>query len=523
MWELRVDGTDVPAILYAYDATNLTNLLYSSDQNSARDNAGRGLNFITPIVANGKVYVATTSQVTVYGVLASSNDLPPQAVLSVTPNSGGTPLTVTASTAASSDPDGIIASSWIDFGDGMRINKTAAQHTYTTPGTYTVIATVYDNAGVSSRATATVKVLNDQPPFGWIDGAVNASDGSTTISQNGTLRASGWAADQEDGAPVNRVEVRIDGSAVGNATLGISRPDVASSFNDPRYTSSGWSFSYNIGTLATGTHTVTAVAFDSAGVSTVLRGVKTITVSIANTAPFGWIDGAVNAGNGSTTIPQNGTLAASGWAADQEDGAPVSRVQVRIDGVAVGNATLGFSRPDVASAYGDNRYTNSGWRFSYNVASLALGTHTVTAVALDSAGVSTVLRGAKTITVAPAANTAPFGWIDGAVNASNGSTTIPQNGTLAASGWAADQQDGAPVARVQILVDGAAVGNAILGISRPDVASAYGDTRYTNSGWKFSFNIGNLALGTHTITAVGIDSAGLAATLRGSKSITVTQ
>src|SRR5207237_2287778 len=137
----------------------------------------------------------------------------------------------------------------------------------------------------------------------------------------------------------------------------------------------------------------------------------------------------------------------------QEDGAPVSRVQVRIDGVAVGNATLGFSRPDVASAYGDNRYTNSGWRFSYNVASLALGTHTVTAVAFDSAGVSTVLRGAKTITVS-IANTAPFGWIDGAVNAGNGSTTIPQNGTLAASGWAADQEDGAPVGRVQGRIDG---------------------------------------------------------------------
>ena len=45
----------------------------------------------------------------------------------------------------------------------------------------------------------------------------------------------------------------------------------------------------------------------------------------------------------------------------------------------------------------------------------------------------------------------------------------------------------------------------------------------TDKGFDADYRIGNLALGTHTITAVGIDSAGLAATLRGSKSITVTQ
>jgi hypothetical protein len=46
------------ATLYAYDATNLSNELYSSDTVSA-DQAGIGIKFTSPIVANGKVYIST--------------------------------------------------------------------------------------------------------------------------------------------------------------------------------------------------------------------------------------------------------------------------------------------------------------------------------------------------------------------------------------------------------------------------------------------------------------------------------
>jgi hypothetical protein len=47
-----------PAILRAYDATNITHLLYSSAQNAA-DTPGFGIKFTEPIVANGKVFFAT--------------------------------------------------------------------------------------------------------------------------------------------------------------------------------------------------------------------------------------------------------------------------------------------------------------------------------------------------------------------------------------------------------------------------------------------------------------------------------
>jgi outer membrane protein assembly factor BamB len=57
-----------PAVLYAYDATNLAHELYNSSQAGSRDQFNPN-KFITPVVANGKVFVGSSNGVVVFGLL----------------------------------------------------------------------------------------------------------------------------------------------------------------------------------------------------------------------------------------------------------------------------------------------------------------------------------------------------------------------------------------------------------------------------------------------------------------------
>jgi hypothetical protein len=65
VWAIENGG----AVLFAYDATNLTKELYDSNQAANnRDHFG-GNKFITPVVVNGRVYVGTPNSVAVFGLL----------------------------------------------------------------------------------------------------------------------------------------------------------------------------------------------------------------------------------------------------------------------------------------------------------------------------------------------------------------------------------------------------------------------------------------------------------------------
>jgi uncharacterized membrane protein len=64
-----VENSSGNGVLHAYDATNLGNELYNSNQAAGGRDSFTDNKFITPVVANGKVFVGTTTGVAVFGLL----------------------------------------------------------------------------------------------------------------------------------------------------------------------------------------------------------------------------------------------------------------------------------------------------------------------------------------------------------------------------------------------------------------------------------------------------------------------
>src|SRR5438132_1820590 len=97
-------GRDGPAILFAYDATNLDKLF--SSPTSGAGAAGNAVKFTVPTVANGKVYVGTQTELSVFGLFSGSDNTPPDTIITAAPparsNSSSASFSFTATEAGSS-------------------------------------------------------------------------------------------------------------------------------------------------------------------------------------------------------------------------------------------------------------------------------------------------------------------------------------------------------------------------------------------------------------------------------------
>ena len=130
----------------------------------------------------------------------------------MTPNSGVAPYSVTANAFGSAPAANPIASYTFDFGDGGPLvgpqSGQQAQHTYTTPGSYTTILTVTDTSGVTATATVPVTVIQPQPPKAALSvtpstftaplGVMADASGSTA----GTAPIVSYTFDFGDGSPL---------------------------------------------------------------------------------------------------------------------------------------------------------------------------------------------------------------------------------------------------------------------------------------------------------------------------------
>jgi hypothetical protein len=300
--------------------------------------------------------------------------------------------------------------------------------------------------------------INNAAPTVWID----TPAGKATVS--GVVTVAGWAIDNASivGTAIGSVQVRVDGVAVGNATYGISRPDVCSAF--PGRTGCpnvGYTFALNTAGWSAGPHVITVSATDGDGTGEAGLASVTVTTPVSATAPTVVIDAPVA---GATV---GGAVTIAGWALDNVSAATaIGSVKVLVDGAVVGNATYGVSRPDVCNAYpGRPGCPNVGYTFTLNSGTLTLGSHTITVKASDNDGTPDAGVASATVTV----NSTPATvFIDQPV-----AGTV--SGTVTISGWAIDNTSvvGTAISGVQVLLDGAVVGSATYGISRPDVCGAY--------------------------------------------------
>ena len=338
------------------------------------------------------------------------------------------------------------------------------------------------------------------PPSVFID----APKAGSTVS--GTVSIVGWAIDNASsiGTAIGSVQVAVDGAKVGNATYGSSRPDVCAAYpGRPGCPNVGFSYSLNTATLSAGSHTVTVSATDTD--STPDTGSASVTIVVAGTPPPAPPSVFIDAPKAGSTV--SGTVSIVGWAIDNTSsvGTAIGSVQVAVDGAKVGNATYGSSRPDVCAAYpGRPGCPNVGFSYSLNTATLSAGSHTVTVSATDTDSTPDTGSASVTIVVAGTPPPAPPSVF---IDAPKAGSTV--SGTVSIVGWAIDNTSsvGTAIGSVQVAVDGAKVGNATYGSSRPDVCAAYpGRPGCPNVGFSYSLDTTKLTAGIHALTVTATDS-----------------
>lgn len=189
----------------------------------------------------------------------------------------------------------------------------------------------------------------------------------------------------------------------------------------------------------------------------------------------------------------SGIFTASGWVLDVSG---VQYMDVYIDGVNRGRATINQTRTDVLSAYPEHGISNAGWSFSYNSTNLSNGTHTIYFNICDGTGNIHSNLAQRTFYVN---NLAFLHTVD------NPTQNLQCNGTINLSGWALDQ---AGINRVEAYCDSAYLGNCTTGIQREDIYNSYPSYGNHYSGYSKSLNTDSYSIGNHTVLLRAVNNSG---------------
>jgi RHS repeat-associated protein len=299
-------------------------------------------------------------------------------------------------------------------------------------GSYTLTAKAVDNNGAettSAPRTVTVSAANTSPTVSLTAPADNArylNPSSVTLSAS--------ASGPELNDLLQRVEFYLNGALTGTVT---SAP-----------------YSFNWTSPALGTYTLTAVAVDSQGAQTT-SSARTFTVSDQNQAPTVSIVTPLD--NSRWHSPASFMFQANAASGEAND---IVRVEFYLNGVLQGQDTTA--------------------PYSINLSSLAAGTYTLMARAVDGQNAQTDSL-TRTITVSDT-NLAPSVSISAPAAGAN-FPTAPAGFTLSATAGAGEVNGW--VTKVEFYLNGTLVN--------------------TDTAGPWSFNVSGLANGTYTLTAKAFD------------------
>ncbi|MGA7765046.1 MAG: chitobiase/beta-hexosaminidase C-terminal domain-containing protein [Candidatus Sulfotelmatobacter sp.] len=174
-------GSSNCQVLYAYDATNLANMLYNSSQAANnRDVPGGAVKFATPIIANGKVYVGSQFKVSAYGAISTT---PTAATPTFNPAPGSYTSAITVSLSDSTSGATIHCTT-----DGTTPTASSPACTNVTISSTTTLKAIATTTGSNPSAIASGTFTIDPGTSG-----INYGGGftSTGLTFNGTAKLNG--------------------------------------------------------------------------------------------------------------------------------------------------------------------------------------------------------------------------------------------------------------------------------------------------------------------------------------------
>jgi Fn3 associated/Chitobiase/beta-hexosaminidase C-terminal domain len=160
LWAINTGsyGAPGPAVLHAIDATAIGSELWNSTQVPS-DQAGSAVKFAVPTIANGKVYVGTSTEVDVYGLTGNMSQPPATPAISPTTETVSTPVHVSIT-------DGTAGATiyYTKNGTTPTINSTRYTRAFTISATSTIQAIAAENGLTSGVASATYTFVQAVAP-----------------------------------------------------------------------------------------------------------------------------------------------------------------------------------------------------------------------------------------------------------------------------------------------------------------------------------------------------------------------